>query len=296
MIIAIGVDVDDTFAGFVHRALEAGVTFRCINLRVAVSGAWRFDLPPTGPAKIEYAGEVLTLAPDDAYFWRPIDLSVAETDDPVVGRRWRALSSSLRAWLDAVPGRVVNRPSGGAHNGSKPLHEALLRDLGLRVPDSVTSCDPDVLRAFAREGPTISKTVCGVRADAIVVTEDAFAGFDPASGPVHLQRLMAGDDARVHVVGEHVVAQVARVGAVDYRRAGAIAGMEVVELPAALRDLLVAATSRIGLAFAAWDFKIDSDGTYWCLEANPMPGYGPYDLRCDGAITRILLHHLGARV
>jgi hypothetical protein len=295
MIIAIGVDVDDTFAEFVHRALEAGVTFRCINLRAAVSGAWRFDLPPTEPAKIEYAGDVLTLAPDDAYFWRPIDLSAAETN-PVAGRRWYALLSSLRAWLDAVPGCVVNRPSGGAHNGSKPLHEALLRDLGLRVPDSVTSSDPDVLRAFVREGPTISKTVCGVRADTTEVTEDAFAGFDPASGPVHLQRLMAGDDARIHVVGEHVVAQVARAGAVDYRRAGAIAGMEVVEPPAALRDLLVAATSRIGLAFAAWDFKIGSDGTYWCLEANPMPGYGPYDLRCDGAITRILLRHLGARV
>jgi hypothetical protein len=291
MIIAIGVDVDDTFAQFVHHALEAGATLRCINLRVAVSGAWRFDLPPTGPAKIENAGEVLTLAPDDAYFWRPINLSVAETD-PIVRRRWHALLSGLRAWLNAVPGCVVNRPSGGEHNGSKPMHEALLRDLGLRVPDSVTSSDPDVLRAFVCEGPTISKTVCGVRADAVVVTEDAFAGFDPASGPVHLQRLVKGDDARVHVIGEHLVAQVAPADAVDYRRAGAIARMEVIEPPTALRDLLVAATSRIGLAFAAWDFKIDPDGTYWCLEANPMPGYGPYDLRCDGAISRALRRYL----
>ena len=68
MIIAIGVDVDDTFAEFVHHALEAGVTLRCINLRVAVSGAWRLDLPATGPAKIEYAGEVLTLAPRTPIF------------------------------------------------------------------------------------------------------------------------------------------------------------------------------------------------------------------------------------
>lgn len=291
MIIAIGIDVDDTFAEFVHRSLEAGATLRCINLRVAVSGAWRFDLPPTGPALIEHAGEVLTLAPDDAYFWRPIDLSVAEAD-PTVARRWQALLSGLRAWLNAVPGCVVNRPSAGAHNSCKPMHEALLRDLGLRVPDSVTSSDPDVLRAFVREGPTISKTVCGVRADAVMVTEDAFAGFEPAGGPVHLQRLTAGDDARVHVIGEHVVAQVARAGAVDYRRAGAIAGMEVIEPPAAVRDVLITATSRIGLAFAGWDFKIDSDGTYWCLEANPMPGYGPYDSRCDGAISRALRRYL----
>ena len=291
MIVAIGVDVDDTFAGFVHRAVEAGATFRCINLRVAVGGAWRFDLPPIGPATVKHDAEALTLAPDDGYFYRPIDLSAAETD-PSVARRWPALFSGLRAWLDAVPGRVANRPSRGAHNGCKPLHEALLRDYGLRVPDSVTSSDPDVLRAFVREGPTISTTVCGVRADAVVVTEDAFAGFDPASGPVHLQRLVAGHDARIHVVGEHIVAQVAQAGAVDYRRAGAIAGMKVFEPPAALRDLLIAATAGIGLAFAGWDFKIDADGMHWCLEANPMPGYGPYDSRCGGAVSRALRRYL----
>jgi hypothetical protein len=291
MIVAIGVDVDDTFDGFVRRALDAGASFRCINLRVAVSGVWRFDLPPSGSATIEHAGELLTLAPDDGYFYRPIDLSAAETD-PAAVRRWRALLSGLRAWLDAVPGRVANRPSSGAHNSSKPLHEALLRDLGLRVPDGVTSSDPDVLRAFVREGPSISKTVCGVRADSVALTDDAFDDFDPASGPVHLQRLVAGDDARIHVAGKHMVAQVARAGAVDYRRAGAIAGMEVVQPPAALRNMLAAATSRIGLGFAGWDFKIDADGAYWCLEANPMPGYGPYDSRCDGAISSMLRRYL----
>jgi hypothetical protein len=294
MIVAIGVDVDDTFAGFVHHALEAGDPLRCVNLRLAARGAWRFDLPPARSARIEHAGEVLTLEPDDGYFCRLIDLSAAETD-PTAQRRWRALLGALRAWLDAVPGRVANRPSRGAHNGSKPLHEARLRALGLRVPESVTSSDPEVLRDFARQGPAISKTVCGVRADAIVATEDAFASFDPASGPVHLQRLVPGDDVRIHVVGEQVVAQVAKAGAVDYRRAGAISGMEVFEPPAELRDLLVAATLQIGLAFAGWDFKIDADGGFWCLEANPMPGYGPYDARCDGAISRVLRRYLDPR-
>jgi hypothetical protein len=192
MIVAIGLDVDDTFAWFVQRALEAGVKLRCINLRVAVNGAWRFDLPPAGSARIEHAGDVLMLAPEDAYYCRLIDLSAMETD-PAMVHRWRALMSSLRAWLDAVPGCVANRPSRGAHNSSKPLHEALLRDLGLRVPDSVTSSDPEILRAFVREGPAISKTICGTRAETVVVAEEDFADFDPASGPVHLQRFVPGD-------------------------------------------------------------------------------------------------------
>lgn len=290
MIVAIGLDVDDTFAWFVHHALEAGATLRCINLRAA-GGAWRFDLPPAGPARIEQAGDVLALGPEDAYYCRLIDLSAVE-NDPAMVRRSRALISGLRAWLDAVPGRVANRPSSCAHNSSKPLHEAVLRDLGLRVPDSVTSSDPEVLRAFVLEGPTISKTICGTRAETTVVTEEDFEIFDPASGPVHLQRYVAGDDVRIHVAGEGTVAQLAQAGAIDYRRAGAIAGMKVFEPPTAVRQLVVEATSQLGLGFAGWDFKIDADGVYWCLEVNPMPGYSPYDSRCEGAISHALLRYL----
>jgi hypothetical protein len=161
MIVAIGVDVDDTFATFVKNALDAGTEPLCVNLRVAVDGAWRFDLPAKAPARLLYAGEEISLSPDDAYYCRLIDLSSGA--EPFVVKRWQGLMTALRAWLEAAPGRVVNRPSGGLHNSSKPLHEAVLRGLGLSVPESITSSNPETLRAFAREGPTISKAVCGVR-------------------------------------------------------------------------------------------------------------------------------------
>ncbi len=290
MIVAIGVDVDDTFATFVRVAVSTGTPIRLVNIRAAVTGDWRFDLPPTDGAKLFHADGDIVLDPNDSYFCRLIDLSAAS--DLASAGRWRALLAALRAWIEAVPGRVVNRPLGGVHNGSKPLHEALLLGAGLRVPPSLTSSDPAELRAFAREGLTISKTVCGTRAHTATVTPDDFTDFDPESGPVHLQRQIVGDDARIHVVGEHVIMHVALAGAVDYRRAGAIRTMTQREPPAALKDALIAATPMIGLAFAGWDFKIDADGTYWCLEANPMPGYGPYDAICDGAISRSLLKYL----
>jgi hypothetical protein len=291
MIVAIGVDVDDTYVTFVQNALEAGTEPRCINLRVAVEGAWRFDLPARGPARLRYAGEDVALSPDDAYYCRLIDLSGAT---PPLAKRWQGLMAALRAWLEAVPGRVANRPSGGLHNSSKPLHEAMLRGFGLRVPESLTSSDPETLRAFVREGATISKTVCGVRADTVMVTEEDLAGFDGGGGPVHLQRCVPGDDVRIHVVGEQVVAQRVEAGAVDYRRDGALGRMTIFEPPDALCDRLISSTAALGLAFAGWDFKIDEAGDYWCLEANPMPGYGPYDAYCDGAISRALRSYLDA--
>ncbi|MGW2706055.1 hypothetical protein [Streptomyces sp. NPDC001340] len=40
------------------------------------------------------------------------------------------------------------------------------------------------------------------------------------------------------------------------------------------------------MAFAGWDFKVAGDGTYWCLEVNPVPAY---DRRLGGAISASLL-------
>lgn len=142
----------------------------------------------------------------------------------------------------------------------------------------------------------MSKTVCGTRAQTAEITEVDLEGFAAESGPIHLQRMVTGADARVHVVGSDVVAQRLSADTVDYRRGGAMDDLELFELPERIRDLVIAGTHNIGLAFAGWDFKIDSDQQYWCLEVNPMPGYSPYDLRCDGAITRALLRYLGANL
>ena len=163
---------------------------------------------------LRYAGEERSLfyLRRILYFCRLIDLSAGPSRSRAAARHWRALTAALRGFLDTAPGRVVNRPSSGLHNSSKPLHEATLRNLGFRVPESITSSDPDKLRAFVSEGPTISKALCGARADAVMVTDEDLAQFDPQSGPVHMQRCVPGDDARIHVVGREVIAR-ARVGA-----------------------------------------------------------------------------------
>jgi hypothetical protein len=295
MIVAIGLDVDEPFTRFVEGAVGAEVPLQLVNLRAAVEGDWRFEVPARGPAVLVQDGQAIELQPDNAYFCRLIDLS-SQIADLLKSRRWHALLSGLRAWLADIPGPVINRGLAGAHNSSKPLHETILQELGFRVPESITGCDVEELRRFTRDGPTVSKTVCGTRAQTIVVSEADLEEFIPESGPIHLQRMVTGADARVHVVGDDIVAQRLSADTVDYRRGGVMDDLEVFELPERIRDLVIAGTRQIGLAFAGWDFKIDSDEQFWCLEVNPMPGYSPYDLRCDGAITRALLRYLGAEL
>jgi len=52
----------------------------------------------------------------------------------------------------------------------------------------------------------------------------------------------------------------------------------------------------MGLLLAGWDFKVDSDGRAWCLEANAMPGYSSYDRRLGGSISNEILRLMGSSV
>jgi hypothetical protein len=296
MIVAVGVDVDGTFGEFVGTALRLGVKVEALNLRAAVEGDWRIPVPTGEPAQFWYGGRTLCLRPEDSYYCRIIDMSSQQTE-PGRARRWMALTGALHPWLDGVAGPVANRTRAGAHNGAKPFHETILAGMGFNVPESLTSCDTGELMEFIARAPTVSKTLSGVRAQTEVATTESLANFDPASGPVHLQRRVDGDDARIHVAGDHLLAQrVPSSGVVDYRRAGGFAGIEVFDPPADICEAVIAGSKELGLDFAGWDFLISPDGTYWCLEVNPMPGYAGYDTQCDGQITRILLRHLGGEI
>jgi hypothetical protein len=294
MIVAVGLDVDDTFVRFVSYASERGASIQPVNLRSAVEGDWNFEVPG-GIGVLQHHGETIELRPDYSYFCRIIDLS-PHISDLSVRDRWRSLLRALKVWLDSVSGSVINRSLSGAHNSSKPLHESVLQSLGFHVPASITSSDRTELLGFVRAGICISKTVCGTRADTCIVSTSELDTFESASGPIHLQRYVHGADARIHVVGEQVIAQRVSASQVDYRRAGGIAKMEVFNVPDPMKRALIDGTRSLGLGFSGWDFKIDESDKFWCLEANPMPGYSPYDIRCDGAISNALIAQLDRAV
>ena len=292
MLIAIGIDNDPTLAHFVRAASAAGVPLDLLNLRAAVDGDWRLPVAGGEPALFDFGGRTVELQLDDSIYCRLIDLSTVQ-QDLEARRRWRGLVSGLAAWLEQAEGIVVNRPGHAADNGAKPLHEVWLRGAGFDVAPTLTSSSGPRLADFAARGPTVAKSVAGVRADTRIVTPESFAGFDPASGPVHLQRRIQGLDVRLHAVDEVVHGELIESDAVDYRTG--TARFMPFQPPAALAEQVVRATRSAGLLFAGWDFKLDSQGRFWCLEANPMPGYDGYDMRAEGAISRSLVERLTSR-
>ncbi|RZB13786.1 hypothetical protein StrepF001_42180 [Streptomyces sp. F001] len=280
----VGVQGDNTVCRFVEQAVAAGTPVAFVDLHAVVRHPWRITLHPDGDHAVLHtaADRPLVLPADGAYYLRTVDLSPVLPPDR--GRAWRHLIGALMAYLDAVTGPVVNRPGGHSHNGAKPLHEWWLSQHGFAVPPALTSSDPDRIRAFLDErGAAIVKAVCGSRGTAQLVSTADFADFQPAAGPVHLQQRVDGFDVRVHLVGDEAFAERIDSDAVDYRGSDAV--YRPFEVPSDVLALMRDAAREMDLVFTGWDFRVSPDGRWWCLEANPMPGYDFYDRRCDGAIS-----------
>jgi len=293
MIYAIGLDTDQTFVSFLRRGQAAGATITAINLRAMAADPWQLAVPAGSGTSTAYDVESrVQLDPRAGYYVRMIDLTPALRWPETIN--WRQMMIALAAFLETVEGCVINRPGAHAHNGSKALHAAWLIAHGFDVPPSITSSRSDVLARFMdARGPCVVKALCGMRGIARTIERSELADFDPMRGPVHIQQAVRGDDVRAHVVGDEVIAERIVSDDIDYRAPDARTTHTPTQLPRELQERVVKATAELGLEFAGWDFKIDADGRYWCLEVNPMPGYDVYDRRADGAITTALLRRLG---
>lgn len=235
--------------------------------------------------------------------WPVIDQDLGQADRvfaqqeavAAIGGVWRILADKCVSPADAMQAARW-----------KVRQLALARQVGLLVPETVVTNDPDTAAAFARSGPTIVKAVAEVRVETAdeVLTGETFAldeDLDPESvrpAPVLLQRRVDKvADVRVTAVGDALFAVriVTPAGApIDFRKTDPDdCRFEVVALPgdvsSRLRQYLVA----FGLRFGAFDFAEDRDGTLWFLECNPAGQWGwlepPTGLDITGALVDLLL-------
>lgn len=288
MIGLVGTRADPVMLHFATHCVRAGIEFAVIDLvELAARGQWQIGWPAS-ELDVVRGDEVVRLSELTGLFVRPIPVP---RDPPIPPARWQGLLDALTTWLDATPLEVANRPYTHQTNGCKPVHYAWLGAMGFLVPPSLLSRDPELLRDFLAGGRIVVKPVSGVRARTREVTAERLAGVEGSTGPILVQRFIQGSDVRVHVIGDEVIACRFVTDAIDYRT-DSRATKERIEVPGDLSAQLVHATRLQGLDFAGWDFKVDADGSYWCLECNPMPGYSFYDRVCAGAISSALALHL----
>jgi len=206
---------------------------------------------------------------------------------PVAARSGRLAdaSAALALACSTIPAVVINRPSAGRSNWSKPFQLRMIAAAGLAVADTLVTTDSVVADAFVRRhGRVVYKSVSGVRS-IVAIIDAAQADYAArlkrvANGPVQLQRWIDGDDVRVHVVGDRWFATAIVSSMADYRYAALHnepISMSPTEISVELGRRLVDLTARMGLVVSGIDLRVTREGQWYCFEVNPAPGFTYYE-------------------
>ncbi len=289
-------DLSAVYVGWAAR--RAG--HRVLELDEALLGAeWTFTcgdgMRPAG--SIDADGASASFGELDGAFARfapepgpppGLDLSPAELEQFRAERR-----EAMHQLLHAIPCPVANRPSSGRSNGSKPHQMRLLEAAGLRVPAWLVSNDPQRVRAFLASGrPAIYKAVSGLRCHVRRVDDTLLSRLAEGTTPVLVQDYVEGTDVRVHVAdGACFATEVLGIGT-DYRFDGACE-YRASSAPAEIEERCRAVASAAGLMLAGFDFRVDPEGAWHCLEVNPMPSFIPYEWSTGQPIAETLVTAFG---
>lgn len=219
------------------------------------------------------------------YYRRPTvfafhpDMSTEERRWATVQARlgFGGLLASLEPWL--------NHPHRIGYAEYKPVQLQAAITVGLHVPRTLVTNDPDQARAFVVEvgeavykpfGGTAALTDTGGRHQVFATLVTAEQASSMSVGyTMHLfqQAVPKDHEVRLTVVDDQFFA--ARIDAhslaarVDWRADYHSLDYTPVETPDIIRTRVSALLRALGLRFAAMDFVIDPDGAWWFLEANP---------------------------
>jgi glutathione synthase/RimK-type ligase-like ATP-grasp enzyme len=245
---------------------------------------WWFEMCEEGRSGAIVMGDrSLSLSEVDAAFVRlnpePAVSDAIGLDDDVRPVYLLERRHGLHWFLERAHFTVVNRPSAGRSNLSKPYQMSLLDEMGLRVPPWIVTNNAKAARGFLDSWPdgAVYKACSGLRSHVRQADESLLGRLAEGSSPVVVQRYIRGVDVRVHTVGARAFATEIRSESVDYRFDEETTRYAETDAPKELIDRCVAAAVSEGLALAGFDFRRDPDGGWWCLEMNPVPTFLPYE-------------------
>jgi len=216
----------------------------------------------------------------DSKLLHPADQRFAELECNVFRRSLFSIMLKNSFW--------VNPPDAAVVASRKLVQHTAALEVGLQVPDTLYTNDPDEIRGFIREhgGKIIYKPFQGISWQGnetswmpytSLLQEDQLVSDEILrSVPGIYQELIEKDsEARVTVIGKHllsakILSQDTTGGRVDWRKAYDELKMEPLELPDEISGRCLALLDKLGLVFGCFDFIIKPGGEFVFLEVNEM--------------------------
>ncbi|MFG3659168.1 ATP-grasp ribosomal peptide maturase [Streptomyces sp. NPDC047706] len=215
-------------------------------------------------------------------------------------------SQALYGMLRSSGTRWMNHPDPARRARHKPWQLRLAQRCGLPVPATLITTFPQAARDFANRFPDlVVKPVSGAHPQeppravptSRVAPDADFAAV--AFGPTLLQRRIAKRaDVRLTVVGERLhaarrpTAPDADPSEVDVRFATDQTPWSCVEVPPRVAEGVRAYLRDAELAYGAFDFVEDADGTWWFLECNQSGQFGFIEADTGQPIARTIAEWL----
>jgi glutathione synthase/RimK-type ligase-like ATP-grasp enzyme len=303
----------DPHAERVIRHLEAdGQQVLLLNLGQLPDRAMlSIDYDRRGQPHIEYrrAGGSSYLLHDATAIWwrRPLVPDLSSVTDPQINlftaNEWNEAIHGVWQLLDA---RWMNHPTADDAASRKARQLRVAAEVGLRVPRTLITSDPDRARRFIDQlapTPTIYKTFSCTHAiwrETRLLGSGDMAHLDAVRvAPVIFQEFIpAESDMRITAVGDTLFAaairSVARDGLIDFRMSVGDAALTAEPLPRHLTDRLRALLQRLELVYGAIDVRRTPDGEYYFFEVNTAGEFLFIEDRTGQPIARALADWLAA--
>ncbi|MER6788776.1 ATP-grasp ribosomal peptide maturase [Streptomyces sp. NPDC000658] len=215
-------------------------------------------------------------------------------------------SQALYGMLRGTGARWMNHPDASLRARHKPWQLRLAQRSGLPVPATLITTFPQAAREFADRYPDlVVKPVSGAHPQdppRAVPTTRVPPGADFAAvayGPTLLQRRVAKRaDIRLTAVGDRLLAARKETvpgddpDVVDVRFSPSTTPWRPAEVPPRLGEAVHRYLREAELAYGAFDFAEDADGTWWFLECNQSGQFGFVEVDTGQPIARTIAQWL----
>jgi glutathione synthase/RimK-type ligase-like ATP-grasp enzyme len=283
MILLWGLMEDSPLAAVAARLEANGLAWDFVDQRETLESSLSIQLGDKPHGQLVTPKSRHDISTISGIYWRQYDfeqvlgLEVNERG----GEAWRraaAFEEAMTLLAEHSDATVVNRPSAIGSNNSKPYQLELIRRVGLAVPETLISTEPDhVLDFWKKHGAIIYKSISSCRSIVAQFKEQDVTSLSAITCcPTQFQQYIRGTDYRVHVIGEQVFAHEILCGEDDYRYSSATQ-IGTASLPDIIAERCVRATRELGLDFAGVDLRRSDDGEWFCFEINPSPGFTYFD-------------------
>lgn len=207
-------------------------------------------------------------------------------------------SALLGLVLQDFAGTWVSHPEATRRAENKLVQLQTARDVGMRIPRTLVSQDPEKIRAFAADldDDVIVKVVRGTPLAPVLTGHLERHMLDDAatlrlSPAIYQERVPGGRHLRVCVFGKYVHTVMLESPHLDWRYP-LDAKASVHELDDRTADMLRTILDRLGLRMGVIDLKLTADGEPVWLEVNPQGQFMFLDEMCDASLTQAFVDFL----